>query len=89
MVTHWPGHTLAEIERDYILETLAMCGGNRTRAATHLDISVRGLRIKLHRYAEDGFAIPVTSLQRIVKVQVAGTSAGYAEQSGVETRRSV
>jgi two-component system response regulator FlrC len=52
------GRTVAEVERDLILDTLAHCGGNRTRAAATLGISLRSLRGKLALYAADGFAVP-------------------------------
>jgi two-component system response regulator FlrC len=51
------GRTLAEIEREHILDTLTYCGGNRTYAAIILDISVRGLRNKLSRYSRAGWSI--------------------------------
>lgn len=44
------GLTLAEVERTHILNTLLWCDGNRTRAAKVLNISIRGLRIKLSNY---------------------------------------
>ncbi len=50
--------TLADVERDHILETLAQCDGNRTHTAKLLDISVRSLRMKLHHYAEEGVSVP-------------------------------
>lgn len=50
--------TLAEMERDHILNTLTLCGNNRTHAAKLLNISVRCLRNKLHLYEEQGFQIP-------------------------------
>src|SRR5262245_35381456 len=46
------GLSLREIERWYILETLRRVGGNRSRAARILEISVRGLQYKLRRYGE-------------------------------------
>jgi len=52
------GRTVAEVERDLILETLKHCLGNRTRAANVLGISIRTLRNKLNEYAADG--VPVT-----------------------------
>jgi DNA-binding NtrC family response regulator len=52
------GRTLADVERDLILETLAHCGGNRTHTATTLGISIRTLRNKLKEYARAGIAIP-------------------------------
>lgn len=50
--------TLAEVERDLILETLRHCLGNRTHAAQILGISVRTLRNKLQEYAADGLPVP-------------------------------
>ena len=52
------GRTLAEVERNLILETLRHCRGNRTRAAHTLGISIRTLRNKLNEYAADGAPIP-------------------------------
>jgi hypothetical protein len=52
------GRTLAEVERDLILETLKHCLGNRTHAANILGISIRTLRNKLNEYAADGAPIP-------------------------------
>jgi two-component system response regulator FlrC len=52
------GRTLAEVERDLILETLKHCLGNRTHAAKILGISIRTLRNKLIEYAADGAPIP-------------------------------
>jgi DNA-binding NtrC family response regulator len=45
---------LAEIEKRYILQVLERCGGNRTRAAEKLGISVRTLRNKLQEYGLGG-----------------------------------
>lgn len=55
------GRKLSEIERDAILETLAHCHGNRTHAATTLDVSLRCLRMKLNEYAAQGFPITPSS----------------------------
>ena len=44
------GLTVQEMERRLIMKTLEACGGNRTEAATMLDISTRTLRNKLHEY---------------------------------------
>jgi DNA-binding NtrC family response regulator len=52
------GRTVADVERDLILETLKHCLGNRTHAASILGISIRTLRNKLNVYADDGVAIP-------------------------------
>src|SRR5580658_8474424 len=42
--------TLAEVEKNHILSALNYCKGNRTHAATMLDVSIRTLRNKLHEY---------------------------------------
>jgi two-component system, response regulator FlrC len=52
------GRTVAEVERDLILETLKHCLGNRTHAANVLGISIRTLRNKLNEYAADGVQVP-------------------------------
>jgi DNA-binding NtrC family response regulator len=43
-------HSLREIEKAWILQTLAEVGGNRTRAAAKLGVSVRTIRNKLREY---------------------------------------
>src|SRR5919198_6443895 len=52
------GRTVADVERDLILETLKHCLGNRTHAANILGISIRTLRNKLNEYADGGIPIP-------------------------------
>jgi two-component system, response regulator FlrC len=52
------GRTVADVERDLILETLKHCLGNRTHAANILGISIRTLRNKLNEYAAAGVTIP-------------------------------
>jgi DNA-binding NtrC family response regulator len=52
------GRTVAEVERDLILETLRHCLGNRTHAANILGISIRTLRNKLNEYSADGVPVP-------------------------------
>ncbi len=51
------GMTVAEVERDLIIDTLSHCLGNRTHAANILGISIRTLRNKLKLYSEDGLQI--------------------------------
>ena len=52
-----PDRPLAEIIKIHILQTLALCNGNRTHTAKRLGISIRCLRDKLRQYAESGAAI--------------------------------
>lgn len=52
------GKTVAEVERDLIIDTLSHCLGNRTHAANILGISIRTLRNKLNQYTADGMHIP-------------------------------
>jgi two-component system response regulator FlrC len=52
------GRTVADVERDLILETLKHCLGNRTHAANILGISIRTLRNKLNEYSAAGVPIP-------------------------------
>ena len=44
------GHTVKDVERELICETLMHCLGNRTRAARVLGLSIRGLRYKAKAY---------------------------------------
>jgi DNA-binding NtrC family response regulator len=53
------GRTVADVERDLILETLNHCLGNRTHAANILGISIRTLRNKLQQYRQEGVAVPL------------------------------
>jgi DNA-binding NtrC family response regulator len=52
------GRTVAEVERDLILDTLQHCLGNRTHAANILGISIRTLRNKLQQYRQEGVRVP-------------------------------
>ncbi|GJM03917.1 MAG: sigma-54-dependent Fis family transcriptional regulator [Rhodomicrobium sp.] len=58
------GMTVAEVERDLILNTLDHCIGNRTHAANILGISIRTLRNKLKQYSDEGLDIPLPNEQR-------------------------
>ena len=49
--------TLAELEQQHILATLAQYEGNRTRTAEALEINIRTLRNKLNEYKTQGMAI--------------------------------
>jgi DNA-binding NtrC family response regulator len=52
------GATVGEVERELVLQTLARCDGNRTRAARVLGLSVRTLRNKIRLYVADGIDVP-------------------------------
>ena len=55
------GRTIADVERDMIINTLEHCLGNRTHAANILGISIRTLRNKLNQYKDDGAEIPAAA----------------------------
>ncbi len=59
------GRTVAEVERDLILDTLDHCLGNRTHAARILGISIRTLRNKLNEYSADGIEVPEPGTARV------------------------
>ncbi|WP_193179921.1 sigma-54 interaction domain-containing protein [Nisaea sediminum] len=52
------GRTVADVERQLIIDTLTHCLGNRTHAANILGISIRTLRNKLKAYSEEGVSVP-------------------------------
>ena len=52
------GSTVGEIERELVLQTLARCDGNRTRAARVLGLSVRTMRNKIRQYSAEGIDVP-------------------------------
>ncbi|MDB5359994.1 MAG: flbD [Rhodospirillales bacterium] len=53
------GRTVADVERDLIIDTLQHCLGNRTHAAGILGISIRTLRNKLQQYKQEGLSVPL------------------------------
>lgn len=52
------GRTVADVERQLIINTLEHCLGNRTHAANILGTSIRTLRNKLKLYGEQGLTVP-------------------------------
>ncbi|MBV9550669.1 MAG: sigma-54-dependent Fis family transcriptional regulator [Alphaproteobacteria bacterium] len=59
------GRTVADVERDLILDTLDHCLGNRTHAANILGISIRTLRNKLREYSDAGVPVAAHGEQRM------------------------
>ena len=57
-IRHLVGHTLARIEREFILQTLRCNQGNRTRTARLLGISIRSLRDRIRHYRDQGESVP-------------------------------
>lgn len=55
------GRTVADVERDLIIDTLKHTLGNRTHAANILGISIRTLRNKLKLYSDQGMTVPPPS----------------------------
>lgn len=62
------GRTVADVERELILDTLDHCLGNRTHAANILGISIRTLRNKLHQYSAEGFVVPAPGESRVASL---------------------
>ena len=60
------GRTVADVERELILDTLDHTLGNRTHAANILGISIRTLRNKLNQYADEGTPVPDPGERRSV-----------------------
>ncbi|WP_237154435.1 sigma-54-dependent transcriptional regulator FlbD [Oryzibacter oryziterrae] len=59
------GRTVADVERELILDTLDHCLGNRTHAAKILGISIRTLRNKLNEYEAEGVDVPEPGTARV------------------------
>lgn len=55
------GRPLHLVERELIIGTLQATGGNRTRTATMLGLSIRTLRNKISLYASQGIEVPASS----------------------------
>jgi DNA-binding NtrC family response regulator len=59
------GRKLHLVERDVIIGTLRMTGGNRTRTADMLGLSIRALRNKISLYAAQGIEVPPNTAARM------------------------
>jgi two-component system response regulator FlrC len=57
-VSGFVGRPLHLVERDVILGTLRLTGGNRTRTASMLGLSIRALRNKISLYSAQGIDVP-------------------------------
>jgi two-component system, response regulator FlrC len=55
------GRPLHLMEREVIIGTLRLTGGNRTRTAAMLGLSIRALRNKIHLYSTQGIEVPPPS----------------------------
>jgi DNA-binding NtrC family response regulator len=58
------GLPLPDLERFWLLSTLAAVGGNRTHCAQQLNIALRTVRNKINEYKEQGYTIPSSRLDR-------------------------
>ena len=63
-VSGFVGRKLHLIERDVIIGTLQATGGNRTKTATMLGLSIRALRNKISLYAAQGIQVPPSTAAR-------------------------
>lgn len=64
------GRTVADVERELILDTLDHCLGNRTHASNILGISIRTLRNKLNQYTDEGVVVAAPGGQRPVSAMM-------------------
>ena len=58
------GLALPDLERYWLLSTLAALDGNRTRCAQLLGVALRTVRNKLNEYRDQGFSIPPAGRDR-------------------------
>ena len=74
------GFTVAEVERDLIIQTLSRHCGSRTRAACVLGLSVRTLRNKIREYAALGIDVPAPARgeTRFLAGEIVSSCAGRA-----------
>lgn len=63
-VSGFVGRPLHLVERDVIIGTLQATGGNRTRTASMLGLSIRALRNKISLYAAQGVVVPPSTPNR-------------------------
>jgi two-component system response regulator FlrC len=59
------GRKLHLVERDVIIGTLRLTGGNRTKTAAMLGLSIRALRNKISLYAAQGIEVPPNTAARM------------------------
>jgi DNA-binding NtrC family response regulator len=64
LVSAFVGRPLHLMERDVIIGTLQMTGGNRTRTASMLGLSIRALRNKISLYSAQGIEVPPSTATR-------------------------
>jgi two-component system response regulator FlrC len=65
-VADFVGRPLHLMERDVIIGTLQMTGGNRTRTASMLGLSIRALRNKISLYSAQGIEVPPSNAARTI-----------------------
>ncbi len=63
--------TLAQVEKEHILQTLRIARQNRTHAAQILGISLRTLRNKIRQYRVEGTFVPNNRAGRVTKKELA------------------
>jgi DNA-binding NtrC family response regulator len=63
-ITGFVGRPLHLMERDVIIGTLHATGGNRTRTASMLGLSIRALRNKISLYSAQGIEVPPSTAAR-------------------------
>ena len=64
MSSEFVGWSVAQVEREHIMETLRRCSGNRTHAAKALGISIRTLRNRIAAFKAMGVSVPTNGFDR-------------------------
>jgi Bacterial regulatory protein, Fis family len=78
------GSPISVVERDLILETLALTHGNRTLTAQLLGVSVPSLRNKISEYSAEGFHIPRHERRFVAKgLNLEPMAATYPQRQSV------
>jgi DNA-binding NtrC family response regulator len=84
-VSGFVGRPLHLVERDVIIGTLQVTGGNRTRTASMLGLSIRALRNKISLYSAQGVDVPPSNGAMTNGAMTNGAMTNGAMTNGVMT----
>jgi two-component system, response regulator FlrC len=84
-VSGFVGRPLHLVERDVIIGTLQLTGGNRTKTASMLGLSIRALRNKISLYSAQGIAVPPSTGTTTNTATTNAANTGGAMTAGART----